>query len=61
MEGAIKYERDNYKNCTPEQISTYQESMLRHHIQYQQGKDDEDHLAALVTNGLIILYNRDKS
>ncbi len=59
MEGALKYERDNYKNCTPEQLQTYRESALRHLMQYVDKQTDEDHLSACVVNLMIIMYVED--
>jgi hypothetical protein len=59
-EGAKKYERDNYKCCTLDQLQTYRESALRHLMQYVDGQDSEDHLSAAAVNIMILMYVEDK-
>jgi len=51
--GEKKYSRLNFRNC--EDYKTYEESALRHLIQFLNGKTDEDHLAACIVNLLIIM------
>ena len=53
MMGEQKYARANWRNC--EDPQTYKESFIRHALQYINGQNDEDHLAAAIANGLILL------
>lgn len=53
QEGAVKYDRLNWRNA--EDAQTYRESLLRHNLQYQNGQTDEEHLVATVINGIILL------
>lgn len=55
MEGAVKYARYNWRNCSIEKLQTYKESLLRHTLQYIDGQTDEDHLAGIVCNAMIIM------
>lgn len=52
--GEKKYSRLNFENAKDPQ--TYKESMSRHLMQYVQGQQDEDHLSAVVVNGLILMH-----
>jgi len=58
MLGEKKYSRLNFRNC--EDYKTYEESALRHLIQYLNNKTDEDHLAACIVNLLIIMDGEKK-
>jgi len=61
VNGVKKYKRDNWKKLsTPEDIERYKQSMFRHLIQYLEGQDNEDHLAALVWNAMALLYFEEK-
>lgn len=51
-EGAIKYDRLNWRYC--EDPQTYKESALRHTLQYVSGQKDEDHIVAAIINLLIL-------
>jgi hypothetical protein len=54
-------ERFNWhKLSTPEDIERYKQSMFRHLIQYLEGQDNEDHLAAVVWNAMALLYFEEK-
>lgn len=52
QEGAIKYDRLNWRHC--EDPQTYKESALRHVLQYMNGQDDEDHIVAGIINLMIL-------
>jgi hypothetical protein len=61
VNGMKKYKRDNWKKLsTPEDIERYKQSMFRHLIQYLEGQDNEDHLAAVVWNAMALLYFEQK-
>jgi hypothetical protein len=61
VNGLKKYGRNNWhKLSTPEDIERYKQSMFRHLIQYLEGKDNEDHLAAVVWNAMALLYFEEK-
>ena len=61
VNGLKKYGRDNWKKLsTPEDIERYKQSMFRHLIQYLEGQDNEDHLAAIVWNAMSLLYFEEK-
>ena len=51
--GAKKYGDNDWKNGIPSEMLL--DSALRHIFQYKEGKLDEDHLAAAVTNLLQIM------
>ena len=53
QEGAIKYDRLNWREC--EDPQTYKESALRHLLQALSGQKDEDHKAAAVINIMILM------
>lgn len=53
MMGEKKYARRNWVNCEDE--LTYQQSAIRHLLQYIEGNTEEDHLAAAGANILILL------
>lgn len=50
QEGAIRYERWNFRKGIP--VSSFIDSACRHLAKYQCGMDDEDHLAAAAFNVL---------
>jgi hypothetical protein len=54
--GAKKYDRDNYKHASIEEIQSYRESALRHLYQYVDGQDDEPHLDAAMCNIAIVMF-----
>lgn len=62
MNGAKKYERDNWKKC--DDINRYKDSLMRHVTAYIEGQkfdsgpggDDLHHLAHAICNCLFILY-----
>lgn len=56
--GAIKYDRWNYKKGI--NLSSYIDSACRHLAKYQCGCDDEDHLAAAAFNILGAMYVEEK-
>jgi len=61
VNGLKKYGRDNWKKLsTPDDIERYKQSMFRHLIQYLEGQDNEDHLAAVVWNAMALLYFEEK-
>jgi hypothetical protein len=51
--GEEKYARANWRAC--EDPLTYQQSAVRHLMQYLSGDKSEDHLAASVANMMILL------
>lgn len=51
--GERKYARLNWREC--QDPLTYQQSAIRHLLQYASGLTDEDHLAAAAANILILL------
>lgn len=53
MMGEAKYARGNWREC--EDILTYQQSAVRHLMQYLNGQTDEDHIAAAATNLIILM------
>lgn len=57
--GEIKYARGNWREC--EDPQTYRESFIRHALQYLNGQTDEDHLAAAVANGIILMDLEDQN
>ena len=52
--GAKHYGRLNFQRGIP--VSRCTQSLMRHLVAFLEGKDDEDHLAAVVVNGLFILH-----
>ena len=49
--GAKKYEKRNWeKACTKEELERFLESSERHFNDWLSGKDDEDHVSALIFN-----------
>ena len=56
--GEVKYSRRNWVHC--EDPLTYQQSAIRHFMQYINKQDDEDHLAAATANMLILLDLEEK-
>jgi len=57
MNGLKKYGRGNWKLLsTDADIARYQQSMMRHMMQYLNGEKDEDHLSAVVWNAMSLLY-----
>lgn len=62
MNGARKYGIDNWKKLsTPADIKRYQQSMLRHLMQYLEAHEsgtpmDEDHLSAVAWNAMCLIY-----
>jgi hypothetical protein len=52
--GSLKYNPRNWEAGIP--ISECIESLERHVIAYKQGKDDEDHMAAIMCNAMFILH-----
>ena len=53
--GARKYGNYNYRLGMLS--SDIEDSMQRHMVAYWQGKQDEDHLAAIIANALFLLFN----
>lgn len=53
QEGAVKYDRLNWRNC--EDPQTYKESAIRHMMQYLSGEKDEDHAVAAIINLIILV------
>lgn len=51
--GEQKYARANWRNC--DDPLTYEQSAVRHLMQYLNGQTDEDHLAASAANILILM------
>jgi len=54
MLGAEKYEERNWEMGIP--VSRCWASLSRHKMAYQQGKRDEDHLAAIIFNAMAIIH-----
>lgn len=52
--GAKKYTEHNWKLGQP--ISRSFESMFRHMVQWSEGDDSEDHLAAVIFNAMSIIH-----
>ena len=52
--GAVKYGEHNYEKGIP--ISRRFASLYRHLLKFQQGEHDEDHLAAVFCNAMMILH-----
>jgi hypothetical protein len=52
--GASKYDDRNWEKGMP--ISRCVDCAMRHLVKYLDGWDDEDHLAAVVTNVMFIMY-----
>jgi hypothetical protein len=60
--GEEKYARGNWREAkTPAQILTYQQSALRHLMQYLNGQTDEDHLSAVAANVIILMDLEEQS
>jgi hypothetical protein len=55
--GAEKYEEWNWAKGIPN--SRCYESLMRHLMQFAQGKVDEDHLAAAAFNIMVIVHNQE--
>lgn len=55
--GAVKYDDHNWTKGIPS--SRAMDSMLRHNNQYREGDRTEDHLAAIVFNAAVIMFNED--
>lgn len=53
MMGEEKYARGNWREA--KEVLTYQQSAIRHLMQYLSGDDTEDHLAATAANVLILI------
>lgn len=53
QEGAVKYDRLNWRNC--EDPQTYKESAVRHLMQYINNQKDEDHAVAAMVNLMILV------
>lgn len=51
--GAKKYEPLNWRYA--KDTLTYKQSLVRHAMQFVNGQTDEDHLAAVVANALILM------
>lgn len=58
-EGEKKYARLNFRNC--EDPLTYQQSALRHLMQFLDGETEEDHGSAAIINILILLDLQEQS
>lgn len=59
--GAVKYTRDNWMQANgPEELARFEQSALRHMIQYLRGDRDEDHAAAIIFNLNGAEYVRDR-
>lgn len=56
--GARKYRPWNWAKGIP--LSRYYDSGLRHAMAWAEGKDDEDHLAAVIWNFAAILHHEDR-
>ncbi len=54
MMGAEKYEERNWEEGMP--FSRCMASLRRHTMAYQQGKREEDHLAAIIFNAMAIIH-----
>jgi hypothetical protein len=54
--GADKYARDDWRHATWEDRPGQYASLHRHLRQAQNGDTDEDHLAAVVVQAIIIMY-----
>jgi hypothetical protein len=52
--GAAKYAERNWENGMP--FSRCVASLKRHVMRYQQGKQDEDHLAAIMFNAMALIH-----
>jgi hypothetical protein len=52
--GAAKYAERNWENGMP--FSRCVASLKRHVMKYQQGKHDEDHLAAIMFNAMALIH-----
>jgi len=52
--GAVKYRERNWEQGIP--ISRCIASLSRHLMAYQQGRRDEDHMAAIMCNAMFILH-----
>lgn len=52
-EGAKKYDTLNWRYA--QDTTTYKQSVARHLMQYLSGENDEDHLAAVIANALILM------
>lgn len=55
--GALKYGEHNYEAGIP--ISRRMASLYRHLIKYHAGEHDEDHLAAVFCNAMMILHTEE--
>ena len=56
--GASKYGDHNWRRGMPS--SEVMDSLFRHLVAYYQGKNDEDHLSAIVFNACCLIYNEEK-
>ena len=54
--GAEKYARDDWANARYIDRNRYYASLHRHLRQAQAGNRDEDHLAAVIVNAMIIMH-----
>jgi len=55
--GAAKYSDHNWTKGIP--ISRCYASLRRHLMQWAQGRDDEDHMAAVACNVMFIIHNEE--
>lgn len=55
--GARKYDADNWRKGIP--LRRYMDSLLRHAFEFMGGKDDEDHLAAIIWNACCLLETQE--
>jgi hypothetical protein len=58
--GAVKYGRDNWRKAnSQEELERFQDSALRHMMQWLDGDIDEDHMSAVVFNLFAAEYVKD--
>lgn len=54
--GAKKYSRDDWKNATEKDRTSYYASIHRHLRAAQEGDTSEDHLAAIIVDSMILMH-----
>lgn len=54
--GANKYERDDWQKAAAKDRNRYFASVHRHLRSAQRGETDEDHLAAVIVNAMILMH-----
>lgn len=57
-DGALKYDRDNWKKGIP--LSRFYDAVIRHSMAWLEGQEDEDHLGAVGWNYSAAVWTEDE-